>query len=163
MNTCNFLGDAYLVLGRKAEAEQAWRRGWREVETVASKANPALGRGAKMIARKLGQFLAKNGNRAAGLDMGRRAWRFVDPSSLPASKWPPDSQKILAAEGAAMMGYVLVELAKSPHAGPSDRDEARNWLGKALRNYQALEGLPTYTNNLREQMRSVRTELENLK
>lgn len=159
----NFLGDAYLTAGDEGNALQSFREGLKLAESMSSSVTPTLARGTVMMYRKSSELMIRNGERSAAIDAGENALRLVDPAGPTAKNWPDASRKVLSALAASSMGHIFAALAKSAQRRPSDREDARRWLGKGLLEYRALEGGPVLTGNVRREMRAVESELETMK
>ena len=158
-----FLGDAYLSTNDPQNAMRAYREGVRLAESMFPAVTPTQSTGTVMMYRKLGEMMARNGERRAALEMGEKALQLVDPAGPAAKNWPVSPQKLMSARGAAAMGSIFAALAKSADRRPSDQKEARRWLQNGLQLYRAREALSPLTYTLRREMQDVESELEKLK
>ena len=159
----NFLGDAYLTARDIKQAMRAYREGVRLAEPMFASATPVLGGGTALMYRKLGEALARNGDRQGALAYGQRAMDWADPAKSPAGKWPPNARNIQFARGAAAMGYIHAALARSTASESSDKPDARRWLQESLGLYRALGPQRSPHSLVSREIRAVEAELEKLK
>jgi tetratricopeptide (TPR) repeat protein len=158
-----FLGDAYLSKDDPQNAMRAYREGVQLAESMFPAVTPVLATGTVMMYRKLGELMARNGERRAAVEIGERALKLVDPAGPAAKDWPASPQKLMSARGAAAMGWIYTALAKSAHRQPSDQEAARRWLQNGLVLYRARESLGPLTSGLKREMREVESGLEKFK
>lgn len=158
-----FLGDAYLSEGDAQRAAETWREGIRLAEPMLSSATPTIARGTLMMYRRLGELTAARGDRKAALLLGEKAMQLVAPENPLAKRWTEDTRNALCGLGTSAAGYIHVALWKSAYRQRSDAEAARLSLRKAGVCYRALEGRPTFTRNMQQELRSVESELEGLK
>lgn len=158
----NFLGDSYLAAGQAGEAARAFSTGIEVAQPLLSSGSGTVVTGSLFMCRKLGELLARRGDREQSLSLARRALELSSPEGPAAAKRPPDLQRILTPRGFAAMGLVQATLARSAAGRPADRAEARNWLEQSLAAYRELEKHPSFSDLHRRELLVVEKALETL-
>ena len=94
--------------------------------------------------------MAARGDREAALQLAQGALQWIDPSGPGSRNWTASSKKVLSATCAGTMGHIYAALAASNSNSPADTQTAKEWLQKAIQGYRELEGAPTYSSMVSE-------------
>ncbi len=160
---CLFLGDAHQQASDSRNALLAYRDGLKLAEGLLPNGPATVTAATVMLYRKIGELVAGQGQREAGLALARQALQLSDPEGPVVKGRTADSKRFLAARGSAAAGQIYAVIAKSASSRPADRPEARRWLETALEQYRALESHRSFSSIYRDEMQAVQQALEQLR
>lgn len=158
----NFLGDAYLSAGKVENAMQTFREGLNGAAPLLAAGSGTVLTNSLHMCRKLGESMARRGNREESLSLARQALGIAEPGPN-SQRRSAQLQRSLQARGYAAAGLIYAALSKSAGAKPSDRAEARSWLRQSADLFRELEKLPTFFESQRREFRAVQSALESLR
>jgi tetratricopeptide (TPR) repeat protein/tRNA A-37 threonylcarbamoyl transferase component Bud32 len=156
-----FLGEAYARGGDSAMAARKWREGIRHAESLERLATPVLARANLMMYRKLGEYLAKTGDRSGALDLSERTHARMKGPAI--AKFTESSRQVLLANAAISRGYIYAALSRSPQRRATDAGDARRNLEDAIGLFRGISGTPTFTKNMQADLNAAEKELERLR
>jgi eukaryotic-like serine/threonine-protein kinase len=158
----NFLGDALRSEGEYERAARVYRDGLNIAEPLLPHASGTLVSATSLMYQKLGDLLARRGQRDESLALAQKAVQLSQPGG-PAKPQPPGVQRVLTARGYGAMGTTYAALARSEVGRPGDRLEARTWITKSLEAYRELMSQPGSWEGHRASVRALEGLLETMK
>ncbi|HEY1340517.1 MAG TPA: hypothetical protein VGF59_23555, partial [Bryobacteraceae bacterium] len=152
------LGDA-LITADQAAAVQVYEQSVALGEALLAGGMDSPAPDLVGVHQRMALIAARAGDRQVALAHARRALEIADPAAPSAKARSESVQRFLTPRGAGAMGlvYAAFARAKDSGAGPAleDRQLAREWLGKSLEAWRALESDPAFGPSLRDEMRQV--------